>query len=87
MIRPRYPDRTANGDEEGTGPVTIENRGCTALFEPSAEGGTFVGVYFIGGLGSIEEVQEAINQSFGAASIRTYGGRVSARPWMGDKLL
>jgi len=66
--------------------VSIEYRGSTALFEPSADGGTFVGVYFIGGVGSIEEVQEALNQSFGAASIRTYGGRVSA-PWMGNGLL
>lgn len=78
-IRPR------DGDRNGTrssGPVSIEIRGGTALFEPSAEGGTFNGVYFIGGEGSIAEVQEVLDLSFGAASIRTYGGRVSAFSWV-----
>lgn len=78
-IRPRVPD-TTNGNQNGTrssGAVSIEVRGGTALFEPSAEGGTFVGVYFIGGDGSVAEAEEMIRLSFGAASIRTYGGRVS----------
>lgn len=82
-IRPRRPadtTTTTDGEQDGarsSEPVSIEIRGGTVLFEPSAEGGTFVGVYFMGGEGTIAEVQDAIALSFGAASIRTYGGRVS----------
>lgn len=81
----RAPNNSSiRSDRDGArspGPVSIEIRGGSALFEPSAEGGTFVGVYFIGGDGTIAEVEEAINQSFGGASIRTFGGHVSVFPY------
>jgi hypothetical protein len=89
IIRPRSPlEGAGNNDEQGDsgngtskgsyGNMVLEFRGCSVLFEPGAEGGSFVGVYFVGEEQSAATVEKAINQSLGRVSIRVYGGRVSA---------
>lgn len=72
-------DDSGNGTSKGSyGNMVLERRGCSVLFEPGAEGGGFVGIYFVGVDQSAANVEESINQSLGRVSIREYGGRVSA---------
>lgn len=70
---------SGNGTSKGSyGNMVLERRGCSVLFEPSAEGGSFVGIYFVGEAQSAASVETSINLSLGRVSIREYGGRVSA---------
>lgn len=69
---------SGNGTSKGSyGNMVLEVRGGSILFEPGAEGGSFVGIYFVGEEPSAASVEKAINQSLGRVSIRVYGGRVS----------
>jgi len=70
---------SGNGTTKGSyGNMVLERRGCSVLFEPGAEGGSFVGVYFVGEEQGAATMQESINQSWGRVSVRVYGDRVSA---------
>ncbi|GAB5037319.1 pectin lyase fold virulence factor [Nannochloropsis oceanica] len=68
---------SGNGTSKGSyGNMVLEVRGGSILFEPGAEGGSFVGIYFVGEEPSAASVEKAINQSLGRVSIRVYGGRI-----------